>query len=374
MNFMSSIKCKYILICLITLYGTLFSQLEIKYAKKFKLEQQGQAWILTINGPYKGSLETIRTRLSPKGYSLNSENNFNGNIEVPLDSVISLSTVNLPHLVALDEHHSLVGVDSLNYINTPEVTKMIAANQLVAVGDSQKLDIEKVLELNPDLVLTYTTGQSKYDTHQRLEKAGVPTLLLASYLESSPLGRAEWIKVFGVLYGKIDLANQLFSDIEQRYLNLCQLTTKLKSRPSVLCNAPFGNTWYVPGGNSFMAKVLADAGANYLWKDHPETGGVPLAFEAVFEKAHQADIWLVSSHLPWKSYQDVLKSDPRYQHLKAFQTKKMYSNDKRVNKNGGNDIFEKGTLHPDLILNDLIKIFHPDLLPESEFYFYRHLQ
>lgn len=350
------------------LCGVLYTEIEIKYAKKFDLEQQGEVWVLKVKGPYKGSQEIIKTRLVPKGAPSKNA------IEVPLNTVLSLSTVNLPHLVALNVQSSLIGVDSFKYINTEEIQAMVKNNLLSAVGDSQNLDIEKVLELNPDLVLTYTTGQSQYDTHQRLHQAGVPTLLLASYLESSPLGRAEWIKVFGVLFNKLDLANEIFENIEKRYLDLCQLTSQVKTKPSVLCNAPFGNTWYVPGGKSFQAKLMADAGAEYLWKNNPDTGGVPLAFEAVFEKAHQAQFWLVSSHLPWRTYQDVLNTDERYQHLKAFQQKNIFSNDKRVNEHGGNDIFEKGTLHPDLILQDLIKIFHPDLLPESEFYFYRHLK
>lgn len=359
--------CQKLLLGLLALSGTLFCELEIKYAKKFDLVQDGEAWTLKVNGPYKGSTEVIETRLLPEGASGHG-------IEIPLNTVVSLSTVNLPHLVALKIHNALIGVDSFKHINTPEVTDMIEKQQLVAVGESHNLDIEKVLELNPDLVLTYTTGHSKYDTHQRLAKAGVPTLLLASYLESSPLGRAEWIKLFGVLFDKQEMAEQIFKSIEQRYLNLCQLTKNIKNKPTVLCNAPFGNTWYVPGGKSFHAKIMADAGADYFWKDHPETGGVPLAFEAVFEKAHRADFWLVSSHLPWKTYEYVLNTDKRYQHIKAFQQKKMFSNDKRVNEHGGNDIFEKGTLHPDLILRDLINIFHPELIKDTELYFYRHLQ
>lgn len=348
-----------------------FSQIDLKYAQKFTLEQDEHGWVMTVKEPYKGSREIIKTRIAKRGTKPPEQGM--PIIYTPVRSVISLSTVNLPHLSALNEVASIVGVDSFQYINTEAVLKRVEADQIREVGEFQNLNVEKVMELRPDLVLTYTTGQAKYDTHHRLRKAGVQTLVLASYLEGSPLGRAEWIKLFGLLYDKVEEANEIFEGIDQRYLAMKKLTAKVKDRPSVLCNAPFGNTWYVPGGKSYRAELLADAGADYLWKDNTESGALPLAFEKVFEVAHRADIWLVSSHLPWRNYEDVLKSDPRYEHFQAYKNKKMVSNDKRSNPKGGNDIYEKGTLYPDLVLKDLIQIFHPQLLEQTPLTFYRPL-
>ena len=364
-----------IIYCFFCVWGILFSELEIKYAQKFTLNKlNDHTWELTINGPYKGSQEIIKTKIIKKGLGHPIQQNSDQVIFYPIQSLISLSTVNLPHIVSLDEADSLIGVDSFQYINTREIIQKIEKQEVIAVGEFQNLNIERVLELSPDVVLTYTTGQAKYDTHHRLRKAGVPTLILASYLESSPLGRAEWIKLIGLLYDKVEQANRIFEEIESRYLKLCELTKGIKNKPTVFCNAPFGDTWYMPGGKSYSAQLMADAGADYLWRDNPEVGSVPLDFEKVFEKAHKADYWLVSSHLPWRQYEDVSGSDPRYKHFYAFQKKNMISNDKRVNPKGGNDIYEAGTLNPDLILKDYISIFHPELLKNTKLYFHRPLQ
>ena len=352
--------------------ASLLAQITIKYSEKFTLEQDDYGWIMTVREPYKGSPEVLKTRLIQKGKTA-PEEDF-PKIELPIKKVISLSTVNLPHLVVLNKLSTLIGVDNFKYINTPEVREVIDQNKLSEVGEFQNLNIEKVLELCPELVLTYTTGQAKYDTHHRLRKAGIQTLVLASYLESSPLGRAEWIKLFGLLFGEIELANKTFEGIEQRYLNMKKLAQGIQQKPKVFCNAPFGDTWYMPGGDSYKAKLIADAGGDYLWHSNKETGALPLAFEKVFEIAINADIWLVSSHLPWNNYEDVLKSDTRYKHFKAFKDHRLISNDKRRNPQGGNDIYEAGTLNPDLILKDFIQIFHPQLLKDSSLYFHRPLQ
>src|SRR5262249_21380263 len=143
-------------------------------------------------------------------------------------------------------------------------------------------------------------------------------------------------------------------------------------RPTVFANTPYQGTWFMPGGKSYLAQFFADAGADYLWKDDPSTGSVSLSFESVFDKAADADFW-VNAGFFWTQKADALADDSRCEHVAAFNSGQVYTNNGHVNANGGSDCFESGVADPDRILADLVKIFHPDLLPDHELYYYRQL-
>jgi iron complex transport system substrate-binding protein len=192
-------------------------------------------------------------------------------------------------------------------------------------------------------------------------------------MESKPLGQAEWIKFTALFFNAEEKADQSFDQTTDRYNKLAALTKQVKQRPTAFLGSNFSGGWYVAGADSFIAQYLKDAGADYMWKDRPGRGSLPMSFEKVFDRAIKGEYWL-NGNQKWQSISDITKADPRYQKLAAFQTKKVFNNNARVNPKGGNDYWENGTIKPDEVLADLVKIFHPQLLPNHKFVYYQQLR
>ena len=206
---------------------------------------------------------------------------------------------------------------------------------------------------------------------QVLNRTGVPVLLNADFLETSPLGRAEWIKFTGALLNREKEADSVFKQIEDRYQSLKELTAKVEQRPDVFSGIVYGDTWYMPAGQSWAAQFMADAGANYLWSDAPGSGSIPLSFEEVFAKAHNAPYWINTAD--FTSREALAAADERYKRFKAWQQEQVFTYTNKISPTGGNEYLELGYARPDMVLADLIKILHPELLPEHELYFYSRL-
>jgi iron complex transport system substrate-binding protein len=213
---------------------------------------------------------------------------------------------------------------------------------------------------------------SDMDKYRTLRESGIAIIMNGEWRENDPLGRVEWFKLMALFLNKEKLAEEKFQKIEKEYLRLKELTKNIETIPNVLTGMSFKDTWYVPGGKSFMSQMLKDAGATYPWKADSSTASTPLSFEAVYEKGLKTDYWVNPEGAT--SLTDMLNADSRYADFKAFREKKVYNNNKRLADNGGNEYWETGIVNPHLILADLIKIFHPELLPQHELYYYKQLQ
>ena len=293
-------------------------------------------------------------------------------IEVPVNSVVAMSTTQLPHLDELNEVDSLVGVESFLYASNEAVRQKIDAGEVAEIGSGAEVNVEVTLDLEPDLVMTFGYGSPDYDSYPVLLEAGIPTVLNAGYMENSPLGRSEWLKFTAVFFNKEAQAQEIFAVQQKRYYELATLTATMKERPTVFANAPSNEMWRMPGGDNYLAQLLADAGANYLWSDDDSSGTMPLNFEAVFERAQNADFWINPGS--WQTLAEGFAEDERFAEFAAFQNGNVFNNNARLNKNGGNPYWELGVAHPELILADLITIFHPELLPDHERIFYHNLK
>ena len=210
------------------------------------------------------------------------------------------------------------------------------------------------------------------DVSPQLQRAGLPVVLTAGYMEHHPLARTEWLKFLAAFFETEDRSNEIFNSIKAQYTGLLDKTKGIDERPSVFCGAPYSGSWHVPGGNSFIARAIQDAGAHYLWADDPSQGSLPLDTERVFLRAAEADYWIHPSH--YRSLSELFNADPRFAKFGAAQISQVFNNTRQVSKNGGNNIWERGIVHPEEVLADLIKIFHPDLLPEHELIYYENLQ
>lgn len=293
-------------------------------------------------------------------------------IEVPVKRIVTMSTTYLPFLDAYGVLDRLVGIDDVTYVNNPTVLAMAEAGKLAQVGYGAGVNIEQLLELAPDLVMTYGSGAPEYDAHPVLLNAGLKVVLNAEWLETSPLGRAEWGKFIALFFNQEAAAETFFTDTVAHYEALKAQAAAVAEKPTVLTDSAYQGSWYVAGGRSFTAQLLADAGADYLWADDESTASIPLAFEAIFDKAADADYWLNVGYVG--SRQELQAADERYTEFAAFQAGKVWNNNKRQNANGGNDYYESAVAHPDAILADLIAIFHPELMPDHAFVYYQQLQ
>lgn len=335
----------------------------VEYGPSYKLVEVAQPW---------AGADPVTYLLVQCGAPVPADVTADAVIEVPVASAVSMSTTYLPHFVELGLLDRLVATDEFDFIYSPAVRARIDAGELAEVGGGSFVNVEQVLDLDPDVVFTYGIGSADYDAHPALIAAGIPTVLNADYMETTPLGRAEWVKFTSLFFNAEAEANDLFDGIEAAYAELSDLAAAEQDRPSVLVNAMYGDTWYVSGGNSYQARLIADAGGAYLWADDQSTGGLPLSFEAVLERGADADVWINPNF--WFSRADGLAEDQRYSAFAAFEDGALYNNIARVTELGGNDILETGVLHPEGVLADLIAIFHPDLLPDHALTYYLALE
>jgi len=202
-------------------------------------------------------------------------------------------------------------------------------------------------------------------------EAGFKPVVNASHMETTPLGRTEWIKFIAAFFNKEAEAECVFDDIVNRYEAMAEKTRTVSRRPTVFGGVAWRGTWYMPGGASYHARFLADAGADYLWRDDNYVGSKPVAIETVFERARDAEFWVDTKMCA--SLEELLAVDERYGLFASFRAGKVFNNDARVTREGGNDYWETGVARPDLVLADLISIFHPKLIPDHERIWYRQL-
>ncbi len=297
-------------------------------------------------------------------------------IEVPGGDLITLSTTQLPSLTQLGLLDHLVAVDSGFYISTTEVTDKIAAGEISEVGFGAEINIERVLELAPDLVMAYGYNPAT-DAHPVLLEAGVFTALDASWRELSPLGRAEWLKFTALFYNREADANALYEEIAAQYDAVKDLAASVSAddRPTVLINtfSGYSDAWFIPGAATYVGQQVYDAGGDLLLAEADSTTSQALSFEVVYDGGLNADIWLTQTFAVY-SGADLLALDERFGDFAAFKSGNIWNNNRDENANGGNNYYEWGVTNPHLVLADLLAIFHPDLLPEHEFAFYQQLE
>ncbi len=344
-------------------------------AQGFSVEYFHNYKLVTVQTPWPGAEEAYRYVLVQCGTPAPTDPALADatQIEVPVKSIVTMSTTELPPLMQVGALDRLVGVGAFKHINTPDVIALIEAGKLKEVGSGSDVNIEQMIDLAPELVMTSAAGNADHDAYPKLFEAGLTVAFDSAWLEHGPLGRAEWIKYMGLFFNQEAAAEQSYAEMATRYTEMAAKAREATEKPTVLTGFTYDGVWYVSGGDSYVAQMLVDAGADYLWADDDSTGSLQLSFEVVFERAQDADFWLNGSTY-WQSLADVTKDDERYAKFAAFQNGAIYNNNARQNENGGNDYWESGVANPDIVLADLITIFHPELLPDRELYYYRKLE
>ncbi|WP_245942338.1 ABC transporter substrate-binding protein [Algoriphagus chordae] len=346
-------------------------KIALSYASGFTISRGNDYWQLEVIQAWTGA-DRIFTYLVLEENAKKPAGDFDAIIQLPVDKIILTSTTHIPHLDMLNANEKLIGFPNLNLISSDKTWKQIDAGKVEDLGAGPSANTEMVIDLAPDWIMISTLGDDlKY--LDLLAQAEIPAVINGEYVEQHPLGRAEWIKFTGVLLGKYEEAKLAFEQVENDYLEAEKLSNSIVDslRPTVLSGVLYQDIWYAPGSESWGAKILQNAGGNYIFSDQKGTGSAQLNYEFVLENALEADFWIGSADFP--DLQTMGNAEPRYKAFKAFKAGNVFSYTQRRGRAGGLEYFELGYMRPDLILKDLIKIIHPDLLPAYELYFYQQL-
>ncbi|MEN9928514.1 MAG: hypothetical protein RLZZ231_435 [Bacteroidota bacterium] len=344
----------------------------VKYATGFSIEKHEGYTVLEVTNPWPNATKKFTYILQKAGTTLPKNSTKDAVvISVPVKKIVVTSTTHIPSLEMLGVENSLVGFPKLDYISSKKVRDLIHQNKITELGNNQSLNIEQLLQLQPDVIIGYGLDNSN-PVLTNVERSGLKVMFNGDWNEQNPLGKAEWIKFFGALYDKSDLANTLFEQIEKEYqktLNLVQKTTK---RPTVLAGDIFEDKWYLPQGTSWAATFLKEAKGTYLWANTKGTGSLGLSFETVLDRGKDADIWITSGQ--FSTLNEMTRSNPHYEQFKAFKIKNVYSFNRKKGEKGGVLYYELAPNRPDIVLKDIVKILHPELLNNYKPYFFEKLK
>lgn len=343
------------------------------YAKRFGVENYAEYKKLFLFGNRESNDTTATFILYPK---TKSKPNLGENVfyvATPVNNIACMSSVYAAMLTKLQLQNKIIAVDNGDYYNNEFIMDGVASQKIKEIGKGPEINVEQTLVLNPDLLLMFGMGNPKKDANEKIIDSKIPVAITLDHLEEHPLARAEWIKFIATFFDKEKMADSLFSITEQNYLQLKKMTDTIKYKPTVLTEIKYADAWHVPGGKSFMAHFLKDAGADYIWKNENKFGSLALNFEEVYLKAKDADFWL-NLFININSKKDLLSFDERYNLFKAYKTGNLYNNTKISNAKGYSAYWEEGMCNPDELLKDLIKIFHPDLLPQYQLKYYKKIE
>jgi iron complex transport system substrate-binding protein len=347
------------------------SENSIHYAKGLEIYKHQGFSILKITNPWPKATENFTYILKEKNGQIPDSLKQFPIIQIPIQTIVVTSTTHIPALELLGVENTLVGFPNTNYISSVKTRKLIDAGKVREVGSNESLNTEVLIDLKPNVIISFGLTNSN-PTLDNLQKNGLDVLLNGDWIEQTPLGKAEWIKFFGALYGLDSKANSIFTDIEEEYNATLNMVKKATTKPSVLCGAMYQEQWYVPQGDSWAALFLKEAQSNYLWADAKGTASLSLPFEKVFEKGHNAEFWIAPGD--FSSLKQMSDSNSHYNQFTAFKNKKVYSYAVKKGAKGGIIYFECSPTRPDWVLKDLIKILHPELLPNHKLFFFQKLE
>jgi len=343
-------------------------------AERFSIEKNDSCTILTIIDPWQGA-EGVRHvyYLTERGKTSSIKADASHIIPVPVRKIICMSSTHIAMISALGEMESISGISGTDYIYNTAL-KLKADDGLISeIGYDSGINSEMILKLNPDLIMMYGIGSESAGYVGKISELGIKIMYNADYLETDPLGKAEWIKVFGALYGKEKLADSIYNAISKSYNDIkSYISENTVTRPAVLLGLPFRDTWFISPGNSYISTLISDAGGTYLWQDTKSSASMPFSLETVYMKSLGADYWLNAGTV--SSKREIASFDPRLEKIPCYISGEIYNNTKRTSPGGGNDYWESGTLNPQIILSDIASILHPGILGDYELYYYMKIE
>lgn len=339
----------------------------IRYAVGFQVTRHDGYTKVEVSDPWNDGKLLQRYLLVPRDKALPKEMPKGTIVRVPLRNIVVYTSVHSAVLDALGAADGIVGVCESRYIKVAAVKEGIRNGSVKDLGEATSPNVERMIEIGTEVVLASPFDHGSYGP---VEKLGIPIIECADYMETNPLGRAEWIKFIGLLTGQNARADSLFRVVESNYLRAKTLVENVAARPKLMTGMRFGSAWYVPAGESFMAHIYKDAGADYLFGYLPGSGGTPMSFETVLDKAIHADIWVMHYNREEDMTYDALRSDySSYSRFDPFRNRQIYGCNTNYSL-----YYEEVPIRPDYLLTELIAIFHPQLIPEHGFRYFAPLK
>lgn len=342
-----------------------------EYASGFEITgaEGKESVMITITNPWQGA-DSVTTQLfvarngesAPYGFSGQV---LNGNAQ----RIIAMSSTHIAMLDALDADSRVVGVSGIDYISNPDI--QARRDSIGDVGYESNIDYELTLALDPDIVLLYgVNGASPMEN--KLKEFGIPYMYVGDYLEESPLGKAEWLIALAEITGNRQAGTEIFNDIADRYSSLkTEVASTVTDTPSVMINTPYGDSWFMPPVRSYMAQLINDAGGRYIYTENTGNSSMPIDMEKAYALTSQADMWINAGSA--NTLDELKAACPKFADTRCVTDGQVYNNTLRTNAAGGNDFYESAIVNPDLLLRDLVKIFHPKLVGE-DFVYYKQLK
>ena len=328
-----------------------------------------QSTIIRVTNPWQ-SADEVETMLFIARGGEKAPNGFRGQVlQGDAKRVVCMSSSHIAMLDAIGAVERVVGVSGKNFITNPYV---VAHQRTIAdVGYDGNMNFELLVAQRPDIVLLYgVTGACTMES--KLDELGIPYIYIGEYVEEDPLGKAEWLIALAEIVGLRQQGQTYFSELPQRYEQLKSMAAFAHTpAPKVMLNTPYADSWFMPSTTSYMARLIADAGGDYIYKRNTSNHSLPIDMEDAALLTTQADVWINVGNV--NSVADLCRQFPKFAQMPCVQRGEVYNCDKRRVTGGGNDYWESGVVHPDVILRDLIKIFHPELVSDKDFVYYRKL-
>lgn len=342
-----------------------------EYASGFSIKGADgyESSIITVTNPWQGA-DSITTQLFIARGGESAPEGFTGQVlEGDASRIVAMSSTHIAMLDAVGEAGRVVGVSGIDYISNP----VISANRdsIGDVGYEGNINYELLISLDPDLVLLYgVNGASSMEG--KLNELGIPFMYVGDYLEESPLGKAEWMVALSEVVGKRTEGEQVFGGIPVRYNDLKKrVADTVLDAPSVMLNTPYGDSWFMPSTESYVARLVKDAGGDYIYKKNTGNASLPIDLEEAYKLTSEADMWLNVGMA--NSLDELRTSCPKFSDTRCFRNGSVWNNNLKTNVAGGNDYYESAVVNPDILLRDLVKIFHPELV-EEDFVYYKQLK
>lgn len=331
------------------------------YAKGFDIVGcgEGQSTVIRVRNPWQGA-EDVEMSYFVARNGEKAPKDFDG-VVIPAGAgrIVCMSSSYIAMLDAIGQVNRVVGVSGMHFITNPYINERKA--EIKDMG--AEINYELLAGLHPDLVLLYGIGDAQSTVTDKLKELEIPYMYVAEYLEESPLGKAEWLVALSELTDSREEGIRAFQGIPERYQALKRLTENVTNRPTVMLNTPWNDSWSMPSLKGYVAQLIADAGGDYIYKGNTSHGAKPIGLETAYGLLREADVWL---NVGRTATLDELKAmNPKFEDAKAIRANKVYNNNLRRTPGGGNDYWESGAVRPDIVLRDLIKILHPELVKEE---------
>ncbi|MEG1623130.1 MAG: ABC transporter substrate-binding protein [Alistipes sp.] len=345
-----------------------------EYASGFEIHgtKRGKSTLICVHNPWQGAQDVEQQLLLLREDEAIPEGYTGQVVRTPVKRVICMSSSHVAMFDILKQPRRIVGVSGMEYISSDYINAHKFCGEVRDVGYDTNLNFELIVSLQPDIILLYGVSGDNTAVTGKLAELGIPYMYLGDYLEESPLGKAEWLITIAEMIDLREFGQEIFTGICERYNTLKNSISFVADRPKVMLNTPYRDSWFMPSDRSYMVQLITDAGGSYLYTENHSNSSVPITLEEAYLLTHQADFWLnVGQH---NTLEGLMAQNPRFSKIPAVTGQRVYNNNRRQTTSGGSDFWESGVVHPDLILQDLITIFHANLSATDQLYYYKQLE